>query len=755
MSLLDGLNPAQRAAAECLDGPVLILAGAGSGKTRTLTHRAAHLLQEGRCLPYDLLVVTFTNKAAGELRERLGGLLGAEQAKSVWAMTFHGLCVRILRKSGPLAGVPNDFTIVDTADSRKLLAEAAQNLEFEMDSDALKKVRSVISRGKNAGATYQKLLANEDKGWQRTGQLWREYDRLLEEAGGLDFDDLLLKAVSVLRTDKGAVVWGHRFRYVMADEHQDANGVQEQLLRLLCGLHNNICVVGDEQQSIYGFRGAEVQNILRFESEWPGCQVFKLEDNYRSQAHIINAANAVIAHATEKLDKILRPTKPAGTSVRLLEFNTHWDEGRFVADRITQIVKAGHSLDHIAIAYRTNAQSHVLEEKLLERGIPYRVVGGVEFNRRVEVQGARAYLSLLSNRRDRLAFERAVGWPKRGVGPSTVKLVLQHAREHHDAHLRPAMKAVAAARPAGVNVKAAAGLAAFAELLDRAEGHLTSQTLDVVLRDVLERSGILDVLREQGDEGRDKLENLDQLVGLAERFPGPAADALPLFLEATALNDVQPGDDDATPAVTLMTLHATKGLEFEFVFLPGMEQDLFLRADSRKKDIEEARRLLYVGMTRAETELVMSYARTRRMWGREQLSRPLQFLRDLPPQPTVAFQRQAAKSGSGSSRPGAPAYRRPAGRPAASASSRAPMSARTAMASMRPASEIARPPQSKPKPAADRSVRSSDYRAGQHVSHQKFGLGVVSGVRDGKVSVRFAGGVKDLAVEYARLQVIS
>jgi DNA helicase-2/ATP-dependent DNA helicase PcrA len=749
--LLDGLNAAQRAAAECLDGPVLILAGAGSGKTRTLTHRAAYLLEQKRCHPTQLLVLTFTNKAAGELRARLGALLSPEEARQVWAMTFHAVCVRILRRSAGHIGLDNNFTIVDSADSRKLLKQAAININDSAaeDNDELKRVRAIISRGKNAAEGPASLTSSSDHFFVRVGRLWAEYDRLLRELSGLDFDDLLLQALKVFETEQGRLIWGGRFRYLLCDEHQDANKVQDRLLKELCGDHNNICVVGDEKQSIYRFRGAEVRNILRFESNWAGARVFHLEANYRSQANIITAANAVIEKSTERTDNRLVATRPAGSPVRLLTFETHWDEGRFVADRVKALIDAGISADSVAVAYRTNAQSQVLEEKLLERGISYRVVGGVEFNRRVEVQAVRAYLALLVNRRDRLAFERAIGWPKRGVGDTTAKLVVETARDSFDRDIRAAVTAVAASKPAGVNARAVTGLTEFAALLDRCEAAMATTALGEIVRGVVRYSGIEALLREGGETGRDQLANIDQLIGLAERYPGNADDSMAEFLEATALNET-PEDEEREPAVTLMTLHATKGLEFGYVFLPGLEQELFLRPTSDPRDIEEARRLLYVGMTRAETELVMSLCESRRMWGRESFMRPLQFLTDLP----AEVIRQRARTRPASPAPGAP--RRP-GRPGRPAPPRPgpPRRSRTAGGPSAGPLPASRDPLGAGQPARPVAATPADrFAAGQKVMHPSFGPGVVLSASGDRIRVRFPTATKELSIGYAKLTVL-
>ena len=739
--LLSGLNQRQRDAAEALDGPILILAGAGSGKTRTLTYRAACLIGEHGLQPEDILVITFTNRAAKELRERLEGLLGEEQSKKVWAMTFHALCVRMLRRSGPLIGIPSDFTILDSADSRRMIARAAQDLGDPSynNKDELAKIRAIISRGKNAGSSPDLLSGPLGV---RAARVWERYIADCRESNSLDFDDLLLQGVKLLQDTKGGEIWGERFHYVMVDEYQDVNHIQEQLLHGLCDRTQNIFAIGDDSQSVYGWRGAEVEHILRFEHNWSDVQVHKLEENYRSTPSILRAAQAVIDRSHHRSDKKLVPTLPEGAPVRLLRFDNHWDEASFVADRVKQLRTSGVAEEDIAIAYRTNAQSQALEEALNERRIAYHVVGGVGFSKRVEVQGARAYMALLSNHRDRNALERLVGFPKRGIGPAALEFVFAQG----NSDLIDSIGEIILDPPSGLNRKAVAGFEELYGLFEKAQNMKHTATLGELLHWMLNASGIVSYLRTQKERGRDQLENLDGLQELAERYQGTAAETLQDWIADTALQETEEAEQGPS-GIKLMTMHASKGLEFPYFFLVGLEEQLFLRGDIDSKGLDEERRILYVGMTRAEKELVLSFADTRRLWGRELRTQPLQFLFDLPSEVV----RQRARSKSGPARPG-----KPSSRTGSSTGKQAAGSGRSENRERRSASLArGRSPAQPNKPSADLSVSGEQFRTGMRVNHAKFGEGVVVDCKNNNVKVRFGKQVKTLQVQYAKLQILN
>ena len=725
--ILSGLNSAQQEAASADGGQILILAGAGSGKTRTITHRVAWLLEQGKASPEQILVVTFTNKAAAELRERLSALLNEEQAAGVWAMTFHALCLRMLRQSGPAIGIANDFSVLGVADSRKLLSQVAEELGDSSAgrADEMRKIRSLISKAKNADQSPSALSGPLGI---RAAAMWRAYDAECRNINALDFDDLLLKGRKLLAAEAGSGKWSSRFKYIMVDEYQDVNRVQEELLRGVSSAHQNLCVVGDDSQSVYAFRGAEVEHILRFRERWPQCRIFKLQQNYRSSAAILQAAQAVIDQASHASGKQLVATLPQGAPVMLLRFGSQWDEAAFIADRVRQLSKQGVELNDIAIAYRTNAQSQPLEEALQKNALAYTVIGGVSFMRRTEVQSLRSYLALLANPRDRLALDRVASWPRRGLGPAALKSIADQAQEG-EGNLLIAMAELL--ESGSLKGKAASGAAELFSVFVKAfESQAQGQPLGAVIRLILQESGAYRMLRSAGEKGVEQLLNIDGLVEQAERFSGPAIDSLPDWLAETALTESS--DGSAANGVKLMTLHAAKGLEFPYVFLSGLEEQLFLRGDVSRKELEEERRLLYVGMTRAERELVMSYSDLRRQWGREISTQPLQFLFDLPPQ--VVRKRAATKTG----------------RPEPKGSDK-----RASGAGKIEDKEIYRrkPAVKKSAPAAaDQSVNLNDFPAGCKVTHPKFGEGIVTGHKDGSLQVKFSGRLRTLKPEYARLR---
>ncbi len=731
---LSGLNPSQREACEHLDGPVLILAGAGSGKTRTVTARVARILQLGLAQPREILAVTFTNKAAGEMKDRISAAAGPD-GRRVWAMTFHRLSAQILRASGEQAGaVPGAFTIADAAASRQLLKEAFKAAFPGHDDPAeVKKARAAISRSKNQRLSPRDLPAQD----ARIAAAWTAYGRLLSEAGMIDFDDMLVLAERTLASPAGREAWAGRFKYVHVDEYQDTNPLQERILRHLAP-HGRVCAVGDDLQSVYRFRGAEVGQILNFERDWPGTKVIKLEENYRSSQAIVQAANALASAAAQRTDKQLVATRPRGVPVRLLCHPTHWDEAAWVASDIEARISRGAPPSSIAVVYRNNAQSQEIEEELKGRGVPYHVVGGLEFLARAEVRDALAYLQLLANPADRLAFERAVGAPRRGCGPAAIAKVLQAAAGG-------SLIDAAAACPAP------AGMAAFGALMLRASAANPVLPLHELLAGLLKGSGLLASFAGKGPEGQERLMNCQALVNRTRAAEGtPWRQALPLFLEQAALAEADPREKPS--GVSLMTMHATKGLEFPTVYLTGLEQRLLLWSAKSGADVEESRRLLYVGMTRAMEELIMSHCEERMAWGERQSAEPAAFLADLPgavvreqPGPT---RRRRAFPDRGKPAAGASRGQRPAGRPA-------------------PSRRDARQPLPRPRPAkAARSARkridtlaardsagvAREFATGMSVVHPRHGAGrVFACYEDGGLRVAFSGArIEDVAPGHLR-----
>jgi len=630
-ALLDDLNPHQRQGATTTEGPLLLLAGAGAGKTRVLTRRLAYLVREGLATPQEILAVTFTNKAAKEMSERVHALLdekGGKEQKGLWVLTFHSLCVRIIRQSGHLIDIPKTWSIVDADDTRTLIRQAMKALYESDEAPEAREVRRAqrsISRYKNANMDIDDVDDGE------IAEVWRAYEEKLAEVQGLDFDDLLIKTVEILETPKGKEKWCQRWSYMLVDEVQDVNLVQDRIMTLLAEHNRNLCVVGDDSQAIYAFRGSDVEHIMNFEERWPGAKVINLEQNYRSTPEILEAANAVIEHNVVRLDKILRPVRDTGSPVVLRHCARAWDEAEAI---VSDFYAESLDPEHLAIIYRTNAQSRVFEDVFNRNGLPYHVVGGLAFLMRAEIKTARAYLQLALHPRDRLAFRRAIENPRRGVGPTAQAALHAFAVKNKMSLLQAS---VLSQSIKGVSAKAAVALKEFASMY----GDLlvdSEQSLQEVMEVILRRGGYVEYLRKGKDE--DALANIGELISLLSSYDTPPdpEDEEPVgrpgwlgqarkFLEYASLGDVSA---EAREGITLMTMHATKGLEFPRVYLVGLEDGLFFHGDDNEKDIEEGRRLLYVGMTRAEEKLVMSYCDERMQWGRVQMSQELRFLEDLP-----------------------------------------------------------------------------------------------------------------------------
>jgi len=624
--LLSSLNPMQRQAVLHGDGPLLILAGAGSGKTRTLTHRVAWLIRERGVAARNILAVTFTNKAAAEMRERVTRLLDAE--KPPWVSTFHALGVRILRREIEALGFTSDFVIYDDRDQERLIKECLAELSIPEQTLGARVAAARIDAAKNRGETVATYRSSED--WNEiVARVYERYQNKLRRANALDFGDLLLRTVSLFDQRPDILArYRERFRHILVDEYQDTNAVQYRLTKQLVGDQHRLCVVGDDDQSIYRWRGAEIQNILDFERDYPDAVVIRLEQNYRSTGNILAAASAVVACNVERKGKTLWTENGDGERVAVVSLGDDLEEARFVASEVQRLVREGARRRDVAVFYRTNAQSRSVEEAFVRFQIPYAVLGGVKFFARAEVKDVLSYLRLCVNPADSLAGKRVVNLPARGIGATTVKRIAEI--EDEVGGFLPACR-VAVEREL-LRPGAAEKVSGFVRLIESFRERLATVPFPRLTAQIVEESGYGPMLRENGSsEARERLQNLDQLLtGMEERAAGGAS--LNEYLEQVALVTDLDSYDTGADRVTLMTLHSAKGLEFPYVFMAGMEEGLFPHARVDSADIEEERRLCYVGMTRAMRRLYMTHALRRRVYGDFQANPRSRFLEEVPPE---------------------------------------------------------------------------------------------------------------------------
>ena len=647
MPLLDHLNPQQREAVAATDGPVLVLAGAGSGKTRVITYRVAHLISTG--VPaHAILSVTFTNKAADEMKQRVATLLRSttDAAAEPWVSTFHSLCARLLRREAPRVGLKRDFAIYDDEDQLAVVKGGLRNLGQDEKSHNPREILGIISRAKNDGQSPEEFATGAMSPlWKVAARVYVQYEAQLRKMGAVDFDDLLLRTRDVLQQAEALAHWGGRFRYIQVDEYQDTNRIQYDLVRLLAKPHGNLCVVGDEDQSIYSWRGADVGNILRFERDFPGARIFRIEENYRSTQNILDAAGAVVAKNQHRLGKTLRATRGTGANLRFLEARTAMDEAEFVAQEIYRLQARGDLAQRIAVLYRTNFQSRAFEEAFRRLGVRYKVVGGFSFYQRAEVKDTVAYVRLAINPADDVALLRVLNTPPRGIGPGTVER-LRNIAEQSGGSLWSALAELAGAT-AGTR---ATSLRSFRALIEDLQGQLASLGPAEFLHFVLDRSGYLAHLeREDLDKDSSRAENVRELVNAVAEGT-QQGETLADFLDRTAL--VSDADDyDESAPVTLMTLHSAKGLEFHHVFLAGLDEGLFPHSRSANSldEMEEERRLCYVGMTRARDTLTLTRASMRRAYGGElsEASEPSRFLSEIPHELLETVGGSMAEAGDG------------------------------------------------------------------------------------------------------------
>nr|WP_288645088.1 DNA helicase PcrA [uncultured Mediterraneibacter sp.] len=765
MSIYDKLNEPQREAVYHTDGPLLILAGAGSGKTRVLTHRIAYLIGERGVNPWNILAITFTNKAAEEMRQRVDNLVGFG-AESVWVSTFHSACVRILRRFIDRLGYENHFTIYDTDDQKTLIKEVCRKVDVDTKVFKERSLLSAISSAKNEMILPDEfeLNAGGDFAKMKIAKVYREYETQMRANNALDFDDLLVKTVQLLQTQPDVLEsYQERFRYIMVDEYQDTNTVQFQLVSLLAGKYKNLCVVGDDDQSIYKFRGANIRNILDFEHEFPDAKVIKLEQNYRSTGNILNAANSVIANNRGRKEKSLWTENGEGELIRLRQFDTAFDEADFIGEDIKSAVRQGGSYNDSAVLYRTNAQSRLLEEKFIAMNIPYKIVGGVNFYARREIKDLLAYLKTIDNGRDDVAVRRIINVPKRGIGLTTINRIQESATERgigfYEALLAPGLIA-------GVG-RSATKLDSFAALIEYFKTLAEEMSITDLLQEVIEKTGYIESLEnEDKEEAKTRKENIDELISKAATYEESCQDkdekaTLSGFLEEVALvADIDSLDEDQE-YVVLMTLHSAKGLEFPRVYLAGMEDGLFpgymsINAGDRE-ELEEERRLCYVGITRAEQELTLTSARRRMVHGETQYNPMSRFVKEIPrelldtgnkkftqetempaQQNTYARAREAfrAQAFAGALGGMTPAKNQGVGKP---------LTGSQALASLQKGSQLA---------AGGNGPLG--YEVGDRVRHVKFGEGTVTDIKEGgrdhEVTIEFDSvGTRKMFAKFAKL----
>ena len=708
--LLAGLNPAQREAVLHVDGPLLVVAGAGSGKTRVLTHRVAHLIRAHGVQPNEILAITFTNKAATEMRERLERILG-RAARAIWILTFHAACGRMLRREAERLGYRSTFTIYDQADQVRVVKACLEELGKDPKRFTPRGIHAQISNAKNQLVSPDEYAARVSSFWDQTvAEVYGLYQRRLFASNAVDFDDMLMLTVDVLeRFPEACERWQSTFRHILVDEYQDTNHAQYRLLQLLAAKHRNVFAVGDPDQSIYAFRGADIRNILDFEQDFGGADTVALEQNYRSTNAILEAANAVIDNNRDRKPKRLWSELGQGDPVEVVEVEDEHAEARFVAAEIARAVETGTSASEIAVFYRTNAQSRVLEDVLVRQGVPYQVIGGPRFYERAEIRDAVAYLSLLNNPSDAVALMRIANRPRRGIGDTTIQRLVGHA----DALGISLWEATADPEAAGVATASARAVRGFRTIVESLMSAAQELEIDELVERVLERSGTIEAYEaERTIEARGRLENLSELVGSAQEYRARADEpTLAGFLEEVQLQSDQDTLADGEAQVTLMTIHNAKGLEYRAVFLIGMEEGIFPHSRSiEDNEVEEERRLAYVGMTRAMERLTLTHTTARSLYGRREYNLPSRFLDELPA--TVARERLRPASWSGYAQ-----------------STR----------------QIA--------PREDRAVPA--LSTGDSVRHGSLGEGVVTRIEpDGVVTVRFAadGSERRLMLDYAPLE---
>ena len=732
MSIYESLNPVQQEAVYHTEGPVLILAGAGSGKTRVLTHRIAYLIEEMGVNPWNIMAITFTNKAAEEMRERVDKIVGFG-SESIWVSTFHSTCVRILRRYIDRLGFDNNFTIYDTDDQKTLIKDVCKRLDIDTKTYKERNIMAAISKAKEEMITPEEYLLNAggDYAQKKMAGIYQEYQKQLKKNNALDFDDLLCKTVELFEYNPDVLeYYQNRFRYIMVDEYQDTNTVQFRFISMLAKKYKNLCVVGDDDQSIYKFRGANIQNIQGYEKVFPEAKVIKLEQNYRSTGNILNAANMVIRNNKGRKDKTLWTDREEGEKLKLCQCETGYEEAERIVAEIKQLVAGGtYRYSDCALLYRTNAQSRILEEQFVRENIPYKVVGGVNFYARKEIKDLLCYLKTIDNGRDDLAVRRIINVPKRGIGATTIDRVQEYAAEHemsfYDA-LRMAEQIPSLGR-------AASRIIPFVNQIQVLRSKLEFMSLKDFMEEIIASIEYeKEYENEDAEEVAARMENVDELISkLADYEESEEQPTLSGFLEEVALIADIDSLDDSSNRVVLMTLHSAKGLEFPKVFLCGMEDGLFpsymcITSDD-PSDLEEERRLCYVGITRAMDSLTISFAKQRMIRGETQWNKPSRFLKEIP----FELFEGMIKENKIKEMPKNNSY----------ASAKQAFQTRAFQ----------------PKAFAVNDSKELDYGVGDTVFHIKFGTGIVKeileGGRDYEVTVEFEkAGVRKMFASFAKLK---
>ncbi|MEH6502877.1 MAG: DNA helicase II [Cycloclasticus sp.] len=718
--ILDGLNDAQRDAVSGPEKAALILAGAGSGKTRVLVHRVAWLMQVEGVSPFGILAVTFTNKAAGEMRERVQGMLKTPVG-GMWIGTFHGIAHRLLRMHAQELGLPDAFQVLDSDDQFRMIKRLLKAMDVDDARWPPRQVQWFINAQKDEGRRAKHIAPSSDHFEQKMLEIYAEYERNCQRSGLVDFAELLLRAHELLRdNDEVRAHYQQRFKHVLVDEFQDTNTIQYAWLRLLTQESDNLYVVGDDDQSIYGWRGAKIENIHRFQKDYPEHKIVRLEQNYRSTKTILQAANALITNNDGRMGKELWTDGEDGELISLYAGFNDQDEARFVVDRIRDWVSNGHARAEAAILYRSNAQSRLFEEYLMSAGVPYRVYGGHRFFERLEIKNALAYLQLATHHENDAAFERIVNTPTRGLGARTLDIIRQHARGQNISLWRAANSLCEGIELSG---RALTSLSGFLSLIRQIAADKQSTTLHEQVEQVIARSGLIEFhKKEKGEKGEARVENLEELINAARQFSYEAeADEnlseLDSFLAHAALEAGDAQGDKFEDCVQLMTLHSAKGLEFPLVFLTGMEEGLFpsQRSVDDVSKLEEERRLAYVGITRAKEQLYLTYAESRRLHGQENYPMPSRFIREIPTD---------------------------------------------LMQEVRLGTRVSRPVSNNHTIGfSDSAKNDSGFKMGQRVLHAKFGEGVVLNLEGGgaqaRVQVNFSNeGMKWLMLAYAKLEAL-